>query len=441
MFSLGVVLYEMVTGEKPFPGQNITTVIYKIVNEEPTAPRDIDSSIHAGLSAVVMKALAKEPSARYQSCRELMDDLKNYRSLSMAHNPSSTLTTSGLAQSHVPQKTFQEDTRLDANLRSLNSRAATPSQTPVVRRTGVITPSAPPEPKTSTLANVLAAILLLAVIVLGAQRIGPVFKAARQPARLVESAAPAASEDKSVGSEFVLEKQVSASEPPAPSSSQAAFTSGPPAVVGAPSDTLPVSNNKPKAMEPEQTVHRDETVPANSLTNVATRYKTRILLLAARRNFSDRLNITGSGSTLLLSGNLRPTEYRWLLRFLREAPAGVQLVDHIQYEDASGPAALVDPAAASGVPSNSVNQANAEANQHARDGHVAWAQVDSTPRGAEILVDDLSTGRSTPARIEMASGIHHITLMLDGYQAARQAVEASSGGTVLVSPVLKKSLR
>src|SRR5213082_2127006 len=64
IFSLGVMLYEMVTGEKPFPGQNITTVIYKIVNEDPVPPRQIDPSIHPGISAVVMKALAKEPEQR-----------------------------------------------------------------------------------------------------------------------------------------------------------------------------------------------------------------------------------------------------------------------------------------------------------------------------------------------------------------------------------------
>src|ERR1700730_15645709 len=81
IFSLGVMLYEMVTGEKPFPGQNITTVIYKIVNEEPVPPKQVNPSVHAGISAVVMRALAKEPEERYQSCREMLEDLRNYRAI------------------------------------------------------------------------------------------------------------------------------------------------------------------------------------------------------------------------------------------------------------------------------------------------------------------------------------------------------------------------
>src|ERR1700719_4222149 len=79
IFSLGVLLYEILTGEKPFPGQSITTVIYKIVNEEPIPPRQLNPSIHPGLNDIVMRALAKEPEARYQSCRELLEDLRNYR--------------------------------------------------------------------------------------------------------------------------------------------------------------------------------------------------------------------------------------------------------------------------------------------------------------------------------------------------------------------------
>lgn len=78
LFSLGVVLYQMATGERPFPGQSVTTVIYKIVHETPTAPHALDASVPAGLSAVIMRALAKSPDARFQTARDLNNALSNY---------------------------------------------------------------------------------------------------------------------------------------------------------------------------------------------------------------------------------------------------------------------------------------------------------------------------------------------------------------------------
>ena len=81
IFSLGIILYDLVTGEMPFAGQNITTVIYKIINENPIPPRELDATIHPGLSYVICKALAKSPDERYQTCRELAYDLKNFKYL------------------------------------------------------------------------------------------------------------------------------------------------------------------------------------------------------------------------------------------------------------------------------------------------------------------------------------------------------------------------
>ncbi len=79
IFSLGVMLYELVTGQRPFSGQDIATVLYKIGNEEPAPPQEITPGIHPGISKVILKALAKDPGKRYQTCREMSEELKNYR--------------------------------------------------------------------------------------------------------------------------------------------------------------------------------------------------------------------------------------------------------------------------------------------------------------------------------------------------------------------------
>jgi len=83
-------------------------------------------------------------------------------------------------------------------------------------------------------------------------------------------------------------------------------------------------------------------------------------------------------------------------------------------------------------------QSKVNAELHQKGDRVAWAQVQSTPVGAEIWVDGVATGQKTPARIEISSGIRNITLKLDGYRNFRSAVEASDGGTVSISPNMIK---
>jgi eukaryotic-like serine/threonine-protein kinase len=89
LFSVGVMLYEMITGERPFEGQSITTIMYKIVHETPIPPRKLDSTIHAGLSAVIEKSLAKAAEDRFPNGAELARALQNYESATVI--PTSTL--------------------------------------------------------------------------------------------------------------------------------------------------------------------------------------------------------------------------------------------------------------------------------------------------------------------------------------------------------------
>jgi serine/threonine protein kinase len=567
IFSLGVMLYEMITGEKPFPGQNITTVIYKIVNEEPVPPRQIDASIHPGISAVVMKALTKDPDFRYQSCREMLDDLKSYRTFSAGGNPDATMI-SGAPFSPAATSTLNaaahrnaaaDDLATAAAARSLTSRGGTPSQTPAVRRTGVITPAEPPKKK-SIVGTIFAALLLLGVIVYGVHKLSPVFEGARQlhEAQKISGA-------KSDASAAAGEPETSASTPNPETASPA-----PTIKETAPTTLAPVSE---KTIAPAVEKPAPKKSPDGSLSPKAAEYKSRIEQAIAQRGLTSRARVQGTGNTLTLGGKLRPGEHGDLLKFLRNGPAEVHIVDHIEYDDAPvaassaanaseegghpvpssgygaihvvtdvigatavlrGPAGRVikqcatpcsfndlapqqysldvrkdgyqpmstalqvkassvvdqkfsleslskglfigsEPAGADvfingakqsgqtpvtlplapgqynlvlrlqgyGAYSGSVQVKDNIQTQldvplkEKSNNHVAWAQVESDPKGAEIFIDGVSSGQLTPARVQIPSGSHTIILKLNGYQQVRRLVQTSEGGTVPLSESLK----
>jgi Serine/threonine protein kinase len=77
IFSCGAVLYEMVTGQPPFSGETIEQIREAILSKEPTSPRKLNPRIPARLEGVVLKALQKERSARYQSASDLLNDLND----------------------------------------------------------------------------------------------------------------------------------------------------------------------------------------------------------------------------------------------------------------------------------------------------------------------------------------------------------------------------
>ena len=75
LFSLGVVLYELISGEKPFNGDSIATLMYNITTTAPQAIRELSPAIPDAMAGIVEKLLAKDVEARYQTGKALADDL------------------------------------------------------------------------------------------------------------------------------------------------------------------------------------------------------------------------------------------------------------------------------------------------------------------------------------------------------------------------------
>ncbi|MHB8501405.1 MAG: serine/threonine-protein kinase [Candidatus Acidiferrales bacterium] len=567
IFSLGVMLYEMVTGEKPFPGQNITTVIYKIVNEEPVPPRQIDPTIHPGINAVVMKALAKEPEARYQSCREMLEDLRNYRSIAPGASPDKTMVAAGPGAPNATlplagmgagaqggRHNYTEDPMTVATTRSLNVRASSPTQTPTVRRTGTIAPLREEPKRKNVLGSVFISLILLGVIAYGVQKLRPVFEDARQ----INAAQKAADYDSG------------AATAPAPANNAASIPTASPA--SSPNGTEPTAIGSPEAAAAEKKPAEssvEKPVAKKSglvVSPEAAEYKGRIDEIIAEKGLTRRARVQAVGNTLVLGGKLRPAEHGDLLKFLRNAPPNVRVVDNIEYVDVPavgkignadgghpvpsegrgaihvvtdligatailrGPAGrvmnqcqtpcsfsdlepaqyilevqkdgyqpmqtalqvkarnvidqkttleslakglyltsrpagadvFIDGAKQSGQTPLTLPLAPGNYNLVVRlpgyeayagkvqvrdniqtqlalelNSRVAWAQVDTTPKGAEIFLDGTTTGQTSPARVQMPAGLHTLIVRLPGYQQVKRTVQASEGGTVSIQETLR----
>ena len=81
IYSLGIVLYRLLTGTLPFDGSDPMQIIDGHVAKQPALPAELRDTIPAGLFKVILKALAKSPERRYQSANGLVADLVECRSL------------------------------------------------------------------------------------------------------------------------------------------------------------------------------------------------------------------------------------------------------------------------------------------------------------------------------------------------------------------------
>src|SRR5260370_31561001 len=190
-FSLAVIAYEVLTGEKPLVAEYLPTLLYKIVREDPLPPQRLNPTLGVKVDTVLRKALAKNPAERYESCVEFIT------TLAAACNQQSGWTPlpRGASQ-NMPTVGSQE--RLAATIDQSPSEPLaetvalpiTPVQPPKYRRA-----APPPEPVNHVMRNIglaAAGVALVVVALLMAQKLGssrsPI-ASAQQPVA-VQSAAP-----------------------------------------------------------------------------------------------------------------------------------------------------------------------------------------------------------------------------------------------------------
>jgi Tol biopolymer transport system component len=95
LFSLGVVIYEMATGRRPFAGDTNLSILSSILKDTPTSVTDINPALPSELGRIIRRALAKDPERRYQTAKDLRNDLEDLKaSLGWSQSSLSTATSS-----------------------------------------------------------------------------------------------------------------------------------------------------------------------------------------------------------------------------------------------------------------------------------------------------------------------------------------------------------
>jgi hypothetical protein len=115
LFSLGVVLYEMLTRHKPFQGENLTVVSHRIVYDQFTPPRQYARDLPPGVERILGKALAKDPAQRFQRARDMFEELRRLTGDRPPPELESLNETQNLAETSVVGDVPQVAPPADAN--------------------------------------------------------------------------------------------------------------------------------------------------------------------------------------------------------------------------------------------------------------------------------------------------------------------------------------
>ena len=412
LFSVGVILYEMVTGERPFEGQSITTIMYKIVHETPIPPRKLDSTIHPGLSAVIEKALSKSADDRFPNGEALVRALQDYKTASL-----SNVNTLGQPTGDFPGLVDANAT-YDARPQPGQSTPypPVPSGSPAQQSRSTYVPPPPPaqgpqprhrwdlSPKWRRRVWILFVLAAIAIY-----------------SRVKHDSSKSQNDQKDSGT--------------------------PAATVAAPPAPTPPSSNSETQPGPQQSspsLVKHENASANSATAVM------------------KLNSNPPAAEVDLdgkpTGKRTPTElqigrgrHRVTIRMpgFQTSSVTVKVAGGEEFEYSPDLTVAMPNVPKINMPDLSKLQELSRDQALQGQFWQKWAGrrvgpgpklvINSKPPGASIFIDGKDSGQSSPAVIPLKPGKHHVKLELDGFDAAETDVTVPQNKAAILNPILKPS--
>ncbi len=460
VFALAVILYELLTGERPFPGKNVTTVIYKIVHEEPLAPIQLDSSIHPGLNAVILRGLSKDPADRYASCGDFLNALRTYR-----ESPATTAQTVIRRISVLPQTRptiagqIVSPPREAAPLPESPAQFATappvipppappasPPPSPIHPAAAAEPPRAEPKPAPAPAATPqhapsiprfvipeqprrkghtgLWVVLVLLLLLGGAGAAGYLYPD-QIPAPLKDAwhrAAVAAG----ISSEPAPASDESQTKPPAaPDIAQPAGAQPAAVQPAAAASATPTEAAETNAASSPVAASGGSAPPTPEFPASLAPAKEKMAAQLEKLGMSDRVQIAPGENALVLSGKLSAADHKLLFRRLPTLPGRIRVIDQIEVEKAEEQAASAPAGAAPSAPVRSSDKAWSTPGKGAVD-------VLTDSPGAAVTVTD-SQGNAigdcrTPCRFaDLSPGSYSMSVKLAGYSTVSRTVEVREG--------------
>jgi serine/threonine protein kinase len=413
-FSLAVIAFEILTGEKPYTGEHLTTVVYKIVAEEPAPPHRLNATLGSAIENVLRKGLAKKPDSRYRTCVEFAAALEKACQESKGWKPM------------VRGGALNEPTLAEA------PRAAITLPPPRRPRHGETTTTAdlPPKRKSNFIPFLLAILMAAALLALIGWQGGvpwltpggvggtaksppqetPPAQAQTQPPTPPPGSQPAAPQE-----------QKPSPMPPVPSAQADNAPAQPPTQTAAsqpaqPSDNKPVPQTQP----PAENRPADKAADAGATPAVSAPRRPPVRTVADTQHVD--ISSSPAGATATLDG--RPDLVCTTPCTLDAEPGRHTLsvtmpgyqVEHREVYVASGP--VEEPAVI----------------LRPRGGTL---MLTSDPAGATILVDGNKVPETTPAQLSLAPGTYRITVERSGVQST-STVEIRNGEIKLLKITMSR---